>query len=261
MIDIQIRDATPEELKSLFRDIPAPLYDPVDVAFKSREIIEKTVNHPHEPMVPDHREESLARAVIPSDELPKKEPVKKKRGSKGNKYGIPSELRKTDKKRYDVLWQRCKLHGITYEEALKRDGMKGGRTTTKTSIKSTNLVVAPTEEIKKEPVPKPAKTVVKRSSAEKTVEKSPAVVHNVATPPSQSDCNNITMDKAPASEIVTGIHVRQIRPDNGRQFFGVGTVVARERNGELIHVRNGGGKIHKIDAHCLELVTSPEVKG
>lgn len=96
---------------------------------------------------PDAREENLARSAIPGDELPPKneinckcalpKPVKEKkpkgkRGgnhSKGNKYGIPSLLWKTDKKRYQILWSRCEKHGITYEEAVKRDGIKskGGR--------------------------------------------------------------------------------------------------------------------------------------
>jgi len=82
-------------------------------------------------------------------ELVKKAPAKKRGGnhSKGNKYGIPSSLYMTDKKRYNVLWARCKKHGITYEEALKRDGIKGGRTTTKTSTKPTKLVVASPENL------------------------------------------------------------------------------------------------------------------
>lgn len=46
---------------------------------------------------------------------------------KGNKYGIPNELKKTDKKLFDRLWQRCKSHGITYEEAVKLKPSKPGR--------------------------------------------------------------------------------------------------------------------------------------
>jgi len=86
----------------------------------------------------------------------KKAPAKKRGGnhSKGNKYGIPSSLYMTDKKRYNVLWARCKKHGITYEEALKRDGIKRGRTTTKTSTKPTKLVVASPEN----PAPIPPKS-------------------------------------------------------------------------------------------------------
>lgn len=47
--------------------------------------------------------------------------------SKGNKYGIPTELAKTDKKLFDRLWQRCKTHGIMYEEALNLKPAKAGR--------------------------------------------------------------------------------------------------------------------------------------
>jgi len=53
-------------------------------------------------------------------------PVKPGR-RKGNKFGIPNELKKTDKKLFDRLWQRCKSHGITYEEALNFKPTKPGR--------------------------------------------------------------------------------------------------------------------------------------
>jgi hypothetical protein len=40
---------------------------------------------------------------------------------KFNKYGIPSSLLKTDKKLYQRLWARCKVHGIMYDEAISQE--------------------------------------------------------------------------------------------------------------------------------------------
>lgn len=63
----------------------------------------------------------------------------------------------------------------------------------------------------------------------------------------------VTMDALSPNTIATGMHVRQIKPDQGRQIFGNALVLTR-RNGGLIEVRNGGGKKHVIDARCLEIV-------
>lgn len=65
-----------------------------------------------------------------------------------------------------------------------------------------------------------------------------------------------TLDTISPNTIVTGMHVRQIRPDQGRQIFGTAVVLARV--GDIIEVRNGGGKKHKIDARCLEVVPAGE---
>ncbi len=54
-------------------------------------------------------------------------PPEKTGRRKGNKYGIPNELKKTDKKLFDRLWQRCKSHGLTYEGALALKPTKRGR--------------------------------------------------------------------------------------------------------------------------------------
>lgn len=60
---------------------------------------------------------------------------------------------------------------------------------------------------------------------------------------------------APVSTIVTGAHVRQTRPDAGRMISGNGVVVGRR--GEIVEVRDGGGKVHKILAAFLVVVTGP----
>jgi hypothetical protein len=56
--------------------------------------------------------------------------------------------------------------------------------------------------------------------------------------------------------IVPGIRVRQTKADGGRQIFGIGIVLAR--HGEIVEVRNGSGKIHKIQASCLEVISVGE---
>jgi len=55
------------------------------------------------------------------------EPGKERKAGtgRGNKYGIPQDLRIQDKKLYDRLYTRCRVEGILYEAALKQD--KGPR--------------------------------------------------------------------------------------------------------------------------------------
>lgn len=65
---------------------------------------------------------------------------------------------------------------------------------------------------------------------------------------SQSDCNKITM---PSDGIVTGINVRQIKPVDGKLFFGTGTVLVRD--GDLVTIHNGKGKKHTLDVRNLEI--------
>ena len=69
-------------------------------------------------------------------------PNKKKRGGnrgKGNKYGIPSELATSDKRKYDRLYYRCSSKGITYEEALKLEKAQPGPAKTESTKKETPL--------------------------------------------------------------------------------------------------------------------------
>ena len=66
------------------------------------------------------------------------------KGRRPNKYGIPTELAKTDKKKYDRLWQRCKSHGIKYEAAMEMEGKtKRGR-----ASKQLAQAIAPSNEVK-----------------------------------------------------------------------------------------------------------------
>lgn len=153
-INIQIEDATPEEAQrvligmSFAEDILGKLSPAVR--------IEKAQKRP----VPDPTcdEEtgcagckdfgkngaceacSPPPAHKPADGLPAKTPPVKKEAKRvaskspaktgrrsGNKFGIPSDLAKTDKKLFDRLWQRCKTHGIMYKEALNLQPAKRGR--------------------------------------------------------------------------------------------------------------------------------------
>jgi len=88
-------------------------------------------------------------------------PAPKRGGSQGhnpNKYGIPRELWRTDKKQYDRLTSLCKSHGLTYEQALvwkklpsrtKGDGKQGKK---KDTVKQSAQAIASSNEVK-EPAP------------------------------------------------------------------------------------------------------------
>lgn len=58
-----------------------------------------------------------------------------------------------------------------------------------------------------------------------------------------------TLETVSPTMIVTGMKVRQIKPDHGTQFQGVGTVTARV--GGLFEVDLGNGMKKKVDAACL----------
>jgi hypothetical protein len=139
---------------------------------------------------------------------------------KGNPYGIPTSLYTTDKKKYQRLWSRCKAKGIKYEEALAMDG-------------KTKLVGRHAKKAKAEAL------IIKESA------------QSIA---SSNDVKEPVTVAAP-SAIVIGAHVQQTRPDAGRMISGNGVVVGRR--GEIVDVRDGGGKVHKILAACLKVVTTP----
>jgi len=138
---------------------------------------------------------------------------------KGNKYGIPASLFSEDKRKYQRLDARCRTHGITYEQALEMEKMIRPGKVHADTLKQSAQAIASSNDVKE-----PACT--------------------------------LTMDKCSASENVIGFRVRQIKPDAGRQFSGVGVVVARH-NG-IIEVRNGSAKTHKIDARYLAIVTGDQ---
>jgi hypothetical protein len=65
-----------------------------------------------------------------------------------------------------------------------------------------------------------------------------------------------TLNSISPNTLVTGMHVRQVRPDRGNKVLGYGVVTARI--GGLLEVNYGNGKKYKIPADCLEIVTGPE---
>jgi hypothetical protein len=139
---------------------------------------------------------------------------------RGNPYGIPTSLYTTDKKKYQRLWHRCKVKGIKYEEALAMEG-------------KTKLVGRHAKKAK-------AEALIIKESAQAIA--------------SSNDVKEPVTVAAP-SAIVIGAHVQQTRPDAGRMISGNGVVVGRR--GEIVDVRDGGGKVHKILAACLKVVTTP----
>lgn len=83
---------------------------------------------------------------------PPEQPAKQHGGSqghKGNKYGIPPSLFKTDKHEYQRLWALCKAHGLTYEQALtwKRlpSRTKGDQSN---KVKPSAQAIAPSNDVK-----------------------------------------------------------------------------------------------------------------
>jgi hypothetical protein len=74
---------------------------------------------------------------------------------------------------------------------------------------------------------------------------------------SQLNSDKITM-APPPDGIITGINVRQIKPVDGKLFFGTGTVLVRD--GDLVTIRNGKGKKYTLDVSKLEIATGPEKK-
>jgi len=104
-INIQIEDASREELQRLFGGMPV-VRIPDKIMSEERSRIDKPA--------PDIK--------TPPAPKPKPKPeAKKRKGNtgKGNPYGIPHQLFSQDKKKYQRLWYRCKTKGIKYEEALK----------------------------------------------------------------------------------------------------------------------------------------------
>jgi len=80
-------------------------------------------------------------------------------------------------------------------------------------------------------------------------------IKDVAITQPQSETRSPLLDPL---VIVSGLTVKQVKPDGGRQMYGNGMVVARR--GEICEVRNNG-KTYHILAACLEIVRGPEKTG
>jgi hypothetical protein len=96
-INIQIEDATPEELIRIIRLFPTTVASSIQ---KSKPDEKPTSVEPKIPIQPVLTTKSR------------------------NRYGIPTSLYSSDKKMYCRLWYKCKSQGIRYEEALLQEGVK-----------------------------------------------------------------------------------------------------------------------------------------
>jgi hypothetical protein len=284
-IDFSVRGATPEECRLFFSGFHAISQATENV---DREIARATVMPKKPAPDPTCDEETgcagcdctgfdeCEKCADPAPALTKKadiaaggssepKPAKKTRApgrNKGNKYGIPSELSKTDLKKYQRLWFRCSSKGIMYEEALAMEGKTKPRgiSAKKPVLSNISQDLVDLLPDKAPPTNKeagrrnPVNAGVENRPAGPAREKIKAVMAAIAASKEPAPVP-VTMDKAPACEIVAGLHVRQIRPDAGRSIFGTALVLARP--GEIVEVRDGGGQVHKILAACLEVVSTP----
>lgn len=107
-----VPDPSPEEI-SCERDEPEPDHLP-DNPLKDRLALDYAT-HPGAAHPAKTRGEG---PVKPGRKSPARSQAQQARG---NKYGIPSELSKTDLKLYQRLWYRCSSKGIMYEDAMKME--------------------------------------------------------------------------------------------------------------------------------------------
>ncbi len=130
-IDIHITDATPEEAQRVLigMSFAENILGKISPAIK----IEKAQKPTPDPTCDEEagclgcKESALFDMGKCSECSPAPKPAKEKKtrangpvkagNHKGNKYGIPTELSKTNLKEYQRLWALCKAHDITYEQA------------------------------------------------------------------------------------------------------------------------------------------------
>jgi hypothetical protein len=122
---------------------------------------------------------------------------------------------KKNKKGYNHAVYICKKYGKPYEEAVE--------------LEEADLKKAKEQKQEKKPGKKMGRSPLSTSKPEK----------------SQLNCD----------KIVTGINVRQAKPVEGKIFFGIGTVTAR--NGDLVEISNGGKKKYTLDVQNLEIAPPP----
>jgi hypothetical protein len=173
--------------------------------------------------------------------------AKKTPGCTGKRYHgdlkIPFSCA-TQKTEYYRAWNICRKHGhIPYPEALALENKSKEKVPAKAPVPKSGLVV-------RKQKPLPLHQHPKTASAESAAE-TPGHDNVAATQP-QSETRSPLLDPL---RIVSGLTVRQVKPDGGRQMFGTGTVTAR--HGEICEVRNGG-KTHHILAACLEIATGKD---
>ena len=230
------KPSEPSKAVSSVADIPVPAQFPGSVLVtKETPVLKVAQPIPGVPGIPEKL------AEIRKTKQQKKPSVGQKLktiAACNNKFGIPVDLYQKDKKKYQRIWSQCNKLDIMYEEALLLEG----RTVRGTPLKEILAIVRAEQQTKSESD--------KNSSENRSRIDKP--VPDIKTVPF-----SVTMDKTPKSELVVGRSVRQIKPDQGRQIQGNGVVTARR--GDLVEVRDGGGKKSWIVDTCLELITDTEV--
>ena len=177
-INIQIEDASPEELQRLFAGAPEITFKAarpkIHEAFarmgaetSAGPILKMPVSIPAGPedlgacKDCDNGEGgtfSFDRcnecAPAQKKEKPVKKAPKKTRGNKSNKFGIPVSLLKTDRKAYDRAWHYCNAHGITYDKIAEfKAAKKAERVKKPAKVKEPPTQMAPMGAIKIEGTP------------------------------------------------------------------------------------------------------------
>jgi hypothetical protein len=152
-INIQIEDASLEDLQKLFSQAPGITFVPArpkisdtftrmgadtsagpilklpvanvlvkkpsGVQTDSSDGVHKTVPDIKSPKADAPKvEKTVPISVLekPKSDTKVKPAPKKARGNKSNKFGIPISLYKTDHKAYSTAWAYCNAHGITYDK-------------------------------------------------------------------------------------------------------------------------------------------------
>jgi hypothetical protein len=172
-INIQIEDASPEELQQLFARASEITFVParpkISDAFKrmgadisagpilkmpvanvlvkkpsgvqtdSSDGVHKTVPDIKSPKADAPKvEKTVPISVLekPKSDTKVKPAPKKARGNKSNKFGIPISLYKTDHKAYSTAWAYCNAHGITYDKIAEfKEAKKAARIKKEPAIK------------------------------------------------------------------------------------------------------------------------------
>jgi hypothetical protein len=133
---------------------------------------------------------------------------------RSSKYGIPTELYTSDRKKYKRIWARCKKHGITYEEALK-------------------LETKP-EDPKEEPVENPIPDKTEVPSDDIITRNFPALTDPLA--------------------IIQGHTVLMIKPNGDKQIVPGNLLITSRKIDGRIEVRDNNGKLHLIPPDCLKVI-------
>ena len=169
-------------------------------------------------------------------------------GHKGNKYGIPIEVYRTDKRKYNRLWSLCKTHGLMYEQALtwkklpsrtKGDGKQGKKkerlplhlkNQQPDTVKPSAQAIAPSNEVK---------------------EPAPAIVETT-TWPGQAKLRELT--KAQNGTLHVGQRVKHNGSKASPYFGQVGEITAI--NKEMLHVTFPSGST-RLPAYLVLAMPEP----